>query len=81
MLHHAQPSRHTIGRMVDGTVDPTWSTRLQQQAYVMEEAPRQTEDSRKYNRQRLEEQANAGEIKEGDGVMVKGQHLTPLMAK
>ncbi len=40
-----------------------------------------TQRSRRYKRQRLEEKANAGEIKEGDRVMVKGQHLTPLTAK
>ena len=81
MLHHAWPARHMIGRMVDGTVDPSWGDRLQQQATVMAQAARATAASRHYNRQRLLEKANAGQIEVGDRVMVRGQGLTPLTAK
>ncbi len=80
MLHYAQPACHTIGRMLDGTINPSWSDRLQQ-ALVMEQAAQHTKDSRRYNRERLEDQANAGTLKEGDRVMVKGQRLTPLTAR
>ena len=38
MLHHARPPRYMVGRMVDGTVQPTWGDRLAQQSQVMAEA-------------------------------------------
>ncbi len=81
MLHHARPARHMIGRMVDGSVNPSWSDRLQQQATIMAKAARATAASRHYNRQRLLEKANAGDIEVGDRVMVRGQRVTPLTAK
>lgn len=81
MLNHARPARHMVGRMVDGTPDPQWSDRLQQQAYVMAHAARATAASRYYNRQRLLEKANAQKVEVGDRVMVRGQRLTPLTAK
>jgi hypothetical protein len=81
MLHNARPARHTIGRMVDGTTNPTWSARLQLQAEIMQQSARATEESRRHNRERLERKANAKDISPGDQVMIKGQRLTPLTAK
>ena len=81
MLHHARPARHLIGCMVDGLTHPSWSDRLQQQADVMATAARATAASRHYNRQRLLDKANAGNIAVGDRVMVRGQRVTPLTAK
>ena len=81
MLHHARPARHMIGRMVDGSVNPSWSDRLTQQATVMAHAARATAASRHYNRERLKEKVNAGDLEIGDQVMVRGQRVTPLTAK
>ena len=68
-----------VGHMVDGSVNPSWSDLLQ--ATVMAQAARATAASRHYNRQRLLDKANAGNIEVGDRVMVKGQRVTPLTAK
>jgi hypothetical protein len=81
MLHHCRPARHSIGRMIDGSSNPTWGERLQLQAEVMQKAVRATEDSRRYNRERLERKANARHLEPGDQVMVKGQRMTPLTSK
>jgi hypothetical protein len=70
-----------IGRMVDGSVNPSWSDRLQLQADMMALAAHATAESRHYNRKRLLEKANAGKIEVGDRVMVRGQRVTPLTAK
>ena len=47
----------------------------------MQKAVRATEDSRRYNRERLERKANARHLEPGDQVMVKGQRMTPLTSK
>ena len=47
----------------------------------MAKAARATAASRYYNRQRLLEKPNAGNIEVGGRVTVKGQRVTPLTAK
>ena len=81
MLHLCRPARHSIGRMVDGTCNPSWGDRLQLQAEIMQKAVRAMEESRRHNRERLERKANAKHLEPGDQVMVKGQRLTPLTSK
>ena len=66
MLHHALPTRHVVGCMVDGSVDPSWSDQLQQQAAIMAKAARAMATNHHYNQQQLLKKANAGTIKVGD---------------
>ena len=81
VLHHARDVRHTVGRMVNGAPDPTWSDRLRQQNLTMTAAAKATAASRVHNRDRLAAKANAGVIEPGDQVLIKGTRLTPLTAK
>ena len=54
---------------------------LEMQAQLMQQARQATADSRRYNRERLRRQANAGEINVGDSVMVKAREPLSLTAK
>jgi transposase InsO family protein len=80
-LHYARPCRHSVGRMVDGSLENEFSHRVRLQAEVMAQAARATEDSRRYNRERLAAKANAGTLEVGDHVVIQGQRRTPLTAR
>jgi hypothetical protein len=67
--------------MVHGEVDPEWSERLWLQQEVMQQAAKATEESRRHNRERLNAQANAKELKLGDQVIVVSHARVPLTAK
>ena len=49
MLHHACPAHHTIGRMVDGSIHPTWGARSQLQGDIMARAAKATKESQTHN--------------------------------
>ncbi len=80
LLTYCRPARHNIGRMLNGQVNPTWSDRLRLQSEVMQEAARNTYDSRRYNRARLQRKANAEKLVPGDQVLLRGQKLSKLTA-
>ena len=54
------------------------AARLDELSLAFQEAARRTETSRMYNRERLERQANAGEVNVGDHVMVRAHGRAPL---
>ena len=80
-LHHARPPRVPVSDMLNNDSDYSFENRLALQSEVFKEAAHATADSRKYNKNRLQEQANAKEIKVGDHVLLKANEPLSLTAK
>ena len=81
MLNHVRPARHRVGRMVDGEPDPEWSDRLLTQQRIMTQAAKHTEESRAYNKRRLEQKQTARQLDIGAQVMVRAQPRYPFTAR
>ena len=81
MLHYARPPRAPLTRLLSEDPSRNFANRLELQAEIMQQAAKATEESRKYNTERLARQANAGEIHPGDSVIVKAHEPVSLTAK
>ena len=82
MLQHARPMRTPVQSMLKGMGgNRSLEDRLALQKDMFRQAAEATKDSRKYNRERLAKRANAGEIKEGDYVILRANEPISLTAK
>ncbi len=80
-LHHARHPRVPLTRVNPDDPSYTLENRLQRYAEVMTLAREATHASRQYNRQRLQQRANAKELQVGDSVLVLGNEPLSLTAK
>jgi len=82
-LWHARRPRVPLTRMLqpDQEYGSGFRSRLADMSDVYKQAKLLTEDSRKYNRERLARKANAGEIEVGDTVIVAANEPLTLTAK
>ena len=79
-LHYGRRARLPLSRMMVDHGDPL-TGRLQDLSEALDKARVHTEESRKYNRERLARRANAQELKVGDSVVVKAQEPLTLTSK
>ena len=83
MLHHARPARAPVQAMLDIANDPdyTFDNRVRLQSTNFRKVAAATRDSRRYNRNRLNQRANARDIEVGDYVILRAQNPLPLAAR
>ena len=82
MLNHARPMRTPVQSMLKGREgNGSLEDRLTLQKAMFRQAAEATRESRKYNRERLAKKANAGDLKEGDYVILRANEPVSLTAK
>ena len=83
-LQYGRKPRAPLTRMLgrtDGADPRSFGQRLDALAEAFQDAARATEDSRKYNRTRLQKRATAGPLQPGDHVIMTSQERAPLDSK
>ena len=82
MLRYAHPPRYPLtGLLAADDPSRTFKNRVELQADLMAAAAKATEDSRVYNKRRLERQANASVLNVGDTVILKAREPLSLTAQ
>ena len=81
MLHHARPGRAPVQNMLGDNDGFTFENRLLLQSELFKKTALAIKDSRRYNRERLAEKANAGEIIAGDHVILRANEPVSLSAQ
>ena len=66
---------------IKGSQEDIIGIKMDELSEAFKTAARRTEESRRYNQERLQKRANAGEIKIGDSVVVLAQERSPLDPK
>ncbi len=80
-LHHARPARAPIYDMMQNDDNYTFENRLALQSELFQKVAAATKESRQYNQARINERANAKELKVGDHVILKANEPLSLTAK
>ena len=83
MLHHARPARAPVRDMLDIRNDPDYSydNRVRLQSINFRKVAEATRDSRRLNRTRINQRANAKDIEVGDYVILRAPNPLPLAAR
>jgi len=80
-LHHARPPRAPVNDMLGNNEAFSFENRLALQSELFQDVARATKESRKYNRDRIRQKANAGEVSVGDHVILRANEPLTLTAK